>query len=257
MFTLLIVGCGVLGLVIGSFLNVVIYRVPRHQSVASPPSACPKCDTAITARDNIPVVSWLLLRGRCRQCDEPIASRYPLVELLTSGLFIGVGLRFPFNWSIPAYLFFVAGLVALSWIDVEHLVLPKGLVYVHLAIVLSLFVGAAAVTDQWSHLIIALVCSASWWCIFFLLNLINPQWLGFGDVRFSLVLGLALGWLGFADVVLGFFASNFVGAIVGIILIGSGKIERSRRIPYGIFLSIGSMSVLYFGNFILRPLNLA
>ena len=118
---LLVAGCAVLGLAVGSFLNVVIYRVPRKQSVVRPRSACPSCGTQIADRDNIPVVSWLALRGRCRHCQAPISVRYPIVESLTAGLFAGAALRFGFDWALPAYLAFLAGLVALACTDLEQL----------------------------------------------------------------------------------------------------------------------------------------
>ncbi|HQU00563.1 MAG TPA: prepilin peptidase [Acidimicrobiales bacterium] len=257
MFTLLIVGCGVLGLVIGSFLNVVIYRVPRQLSVVSPPSACPHCETRLQARDNIPVVSWLWLRGKCRSCSEPIAKRYPFVELLTGALFSLVAARLGVSWSVPAYLTFTAGLIALSWIDVEHLVLPKALVYVHLAGVFVLLLLATSISHQWRHLVIGVCCALGWWFIFFLLNLINPRWLGFGDVRFSLVLGLGLGWLSAGHVVFGFFAANLIGLIVSVALLMAKKIDRSRRLPYGVFLSAGSLTSIVFAGPLLSALHLS
>src|SRR5665811_1031429 len=104
MFAILIIGCAVLGLIVGSFLNVVIYRVPRNESIVSPPSACPRCATPIAVRDNVPVLSWLALRGKCRQCHAPIDVRYPVVELVTALLFAGVAVRFGFSWAIPVFL---------------------------------------------------------------------------------------------------------------------------------------------------------
>ncbi len=257
MFTLLIVGCGVFGLLIGSFLNVVIYRVPRQLSVVSPPSACPRCGNRLLTRDNIPVVSWLFLRGKCRSCAAPIAKRYPLVELLTGVLFSLIAARLGVSWSVPAFLAFTAGLIALSWIDVEHLLLPKRLVYIHLAIVFAMLLIAASITHEWRHLVIAVCCAIGWWLIFFLLNLFNPHWLGFGDVRFSLVLGLGLGWLSVGHVIFGFFAANFIGLIVSGALLIAKKIERSRRLPYGVFLSAGSVASILFAGPLLSPLHLS
>ncbi|MDE3223472.1 MAG: prepilin peptidase, partial [Acidobacteriota bacterium] len=178
MFTLLIVVSGVAGLLIGSFLNVVIYRVPLGLSVVSPPSACPRCARQLLFRDNVPVLSWLWLRGSCRFCAEPIAKRYPLVELLTATVFATVAARVGVSWAIPAYLVFAAGLIALSWIDVESLTLPKRLVYVHLALVVVLLALASSVTHHWRHLLVGAICAVGWWTLFFLLNLLNPRWLG-------------------------------------------------------------------------------
>ncbi len=118
-----------LGLAIGSFLNVVIYRVPRGLSIVSPRSACPTCGAPIKERDNLPVLSWLLLRGRCRNCRSSISTRYPLVELACAGLFAGTAARFGYSWDLPAFLVLSAGLLALSSIDVEMMLLPRKIVY--------------------------------------------------------------------------------------------------------------------------------
>src|SRR5438552_15910699 len=108
---------GVYGLVVGSFLNVVIWRVPRHESIVKPGSHCRGCDTPIASRDNIPVLSWLVLRGRCRHCGEAISIRYPIIELVTGLLFAAVGARFAYSWALPAFLVLTAGLIAISAID--------------------------------------------------------------------------------------------------------------------------------------------
>ena len=146
---LLIVVCALFGLVVGSFLNVVIYRVPRKESVVTPPSACPSCGTELAARDNIPVLSWVLLRGKCRTCSAPISWQYPVVELLCAALFAGVAARFGWNWAVPAYLALFAGLLALSWIDVERMLLPKAIVWPLLAMVAGLLLVPAAVYGAW------------------------------------------------------------------------------------------------------------
>src|SRR5580698_10882181 len=137
---LLVLICGLFGLAVGSFLNVVIYRVPRGESIVSPPSACPGCGTPIAPRDNVPVLSWVILRGHCRHCQASISLQYPLVELATAALFAGTAARFGYDWALPAYLVLFAGLLALSWIDVERLVLPKAIVYPVLVLVAALLV---------------------------------------------------------------------------------------------------------------------
>lgn len=247
MLAILIGICAILGLAVGSFLNVVIFRVPRHQSVISPPSACPNCHTPITPRDNIPVVSWLLLRGRCRICRAAISVRYPLIELGTAALFAGVAARLGYNWALPAYLVLFAGLLALSCIDVEFLLLPKKIVYPMLLTVGVLLVVASAATGNWHALLVGVLCAVGWLIVFFVLNAISPRLMGFGDVRLAPVLGLALGWLGVGYPLLGFFAANLIGAIVGIALIATKRITRRQPIPYGVFLALGTALAFFAG----------
>jgi leader peptidase (prepilin peptidase)/N-methyltransferase len=252
-FTLLIVGCGVFGLIVGSFLNVVIYRVPLHMSIVSPRSACPSCHTPILERDNVPVFSWLLLRGKCRTCRAPISVRYPIVELSCAALFAGVAAREGFNWDVPPLLLFVAGLLALASIDLERLILPKSIVYATFVLVLAGLILDAGVTHEWHRLLIAGVCSLSWFLLFFVLNFLGPRYLGFGDVRLAAVLGLALGWLGIRYVILGFFAANLIGSVIGVTLIAMKRMRRDQPVPFGVFLSLGAALAIYAGPEILIP----
>jgi leader peptidase (prepilin peptidase)/N-methyltransferase len=128
MDALVVVSCAVLGLVVGSFLNVVVWRVPRGESVVSPPSHCPGCDTPLTPLENVPVVSWVALRGRCRTCGTHISARYPVVELACAGLWTAMALRFGATWELPAYLVLSGALLALSMIDLETFLLPNKIV---------------------------------------------------------------------------------------------------------------------------------
>src|SRR5215203_6768148 len=139
--------CGLFGLVIGSFLNVVIWRVPRRESVVTPPSHCPECDVEIPPYDNIPVLSWLVLRGRCRQCGTRISVRYLLVELSSAGLWVAMALRFGWSWELPAYLVLVSALLALALIDLDTFLLPNKIVY-PLTVALVVLLGLAAVLDD-------------------------------------------------------------------------------------------------------------
>ena len=244
---LLIGGCALLGLAIGSFLNVVIYRVPLHESIVTPRSACPTCRSPIRERDNIPLISWLVLHGRCRDCHSPISVRYPLVEVGTAALFAAVTARIGFNWDLPAYLVLFASLLALACIDVERLVLPKLIVYPTLALVAALLLLAAGVTGHWHDLLSAGIYGAGWFVAFFALNLLNPRYLGFGDVRLAPVLGMALGWLGWKYVILGFFAANLFGAVIGVWLIATKKARLDQQVPYGVFLALGTAFAVLVG----------
>lgn len=247
MLGLLVGGCALLGLAIGSFLNVVIYRVPRHESIVSPRSACPTCHAPIRERDNIPLISWLVLRAKCRDCRSPISVRYPLVELGTAALFAAGAARIGFSWDLPTYLVLFAALEALACIDVELLVLPKLIVYPTLALVAALLLLAASATGQWHDLLTAVIYAAGWFVAFFILNALNPRYLGFGDVRLAPVLGLALGWLGWKYVVLGFFAANFFGALIGVALIATKKARLDQQVPYGVFLALGTVFAVLLG----------
>lgn len=255
MLALLIGGCAVLGLLVGSFINVVIYRVPRHESVITPRSRCPACGTAIRERDNIPVLSWLILKGRCRSCHSPISKRYPLTELAVAVLFAGAAARLGFNWALPAFLVLLSSLFALAYIDAEHLVLPKNVVYPTLVIVGGLLTLAAAITGSWDRLGVAALCALAWWIVFFALNTLSSRLLGFGDVRLAPVLGLALGWLGVRYVLLGFFSANLMGAVVGLGLVATKRMDRHEQIPYGVFLAAGVALAIYAGPELLAPFN--
>ncbi len=247
--------CAVFGLAVGSFLNVVIYRVPLGLSVVAPRSACPSCRHVITPRDDIPVVSWVLLRGRCRYCKEPISALYPLVEILCAALFAGTAARFGQSWVLPAYLALFAGLLALSVIDVQTLLLPKKIVYPLTGIVTILFLVATAAIGVWHQLLVGAICAAAWFALFFVMNLASPRILGFGDVRLAPVLGLSLGWLGAGYALLGFFAANLIGAVVGIALIATGRIARQQQIPYGVFLAAGCAVAVFVGPQLLSPFH--
>ncbi|MGC1420137.1 MAG: prepilin peptidase [Acidimicrobiales bacterium] len=247
MLGLLIGGCALFGLAVGSFLNVVIYRVPRHESIVSPRSACPTCGTPILERDNVPVLSYVLLKGRCRSCHSPISKRYPLVEAANAALFAGTAARLGCNWDLPAFLVLFAGLLALACIDVELLILPKMIVYPVLAAVAGLLILAAGLTGEWHDLWVAGAFALGWFIVFFALNFLSPRSLGFGDVRLAPVLGLGLGWLGWKFVVLGFFSANLIGAIVGGFLIATKKMSRDQQIPYGVYLALGAALAFFAG----------
>jgi leader peptidase (prepilin peptidase)/N-methyltransferase len=246
--TITILYSAVVGLAIGSFLNVVIYRVPRSLSVIRPRSSCPGCHEFIASRDNVPVLSWLLLRGRCRHCRTAISPRYPLVELSTALLFAATAWRLGPHWSLVAFFVANAGLLALAAIDLEHLLLPRALIYATLGPVAAWLILTAGTTHQWHRLALAVACSLVWGVTFFVLNFVAPKALGFGDVRLAYLLGLLLGWLSPSSVLLGFFLANLIGAVVGVLLIVTGKLSRKQAVPYGVFLFCGYLVTFLFGR---------
>ncbi|MHB1929202.1 MAG: prepilin peptidase [Acidimicrobiales bacterium] len=244
----LAIGCALLGLCIGSFLNVVVYRVPRKLSVVQPGSACPECATPIAGYDNVPVLSWIALRGRCRACRAPISIRYPLVEAATGALFMLLALRFGASWTLPAELAFGAGVLALALVDGEHLLLPRRIFYPTTGLVAAGLLAASAATGSWGRLLTALACGVGGFITFFLINFFQPGWLGFGDVRLAFLLGLSLGWLGPWYLIVAFMVANIAGAGVGIALILSGRAKLSSRLPYGVFLAIGAIVTIFAGG---------
>jgi leader peptidase (prepilin peptidase)/N-methyltransferase len=245
--------CGLFGLLIGSFLNVVIWRVPRKESVVAPPSHCPGCDAQIAPHDNIPVLSWILLTGRCRHCGEPISFRYPFVELLTAVLWAAVGAQYYDSWALPAYLFMTACLIALSAIDLDTYLLPKKIVYPFNVGGVVLLAGASLGEDAWGALLRAVIAGVVAYSAFMLLHIIKPNGMGMGDVRLAFGLGVYLGWLGWGYVAGGLFAGFLYGAIIGVgIMISQGVSKgRKRHIPFGPFLAAGTYTFVLWGAGIL------
>ncbi len=241
------------GLVVGSFLNVVIYRVPAKQSISSPPSSCPGCGHRIAPRDNIPVLSWVLLRGRCRHCGMRVSPRYLLVEALTGALFVMVAFRFGWSWSLLAETIFVAGLVALAFIDYDHLLLPRAVVYPVAGMVFVALLLATVIQGAWHRLLVAVICGAVEFTVLYAINFISPRSMGFGDVRFGGLIGLSLGWLGWQYAFIGFLAASLVGVVVGLTLIAAGRSTRKTPVPFGVFLSIGAVLAIAFGSAIHYP----
>ena len=233
----------VLGLTIGSFLNVVIWRVPRGESIVSPPSACPGCGHAIRRRDNVPVLSWLLLRGRCRDCSAPISGRYPLVEAGTALVFVGVVLRLGVTWAVPAYLYVAAIGIALALIDLDVHRLPDAIVlpsYGVVAVLLALASWDPGGTSDWGSLLRAVIGGAALWVFYFVLSIAWAGGMGFGDVKLAGILGACLAWLGWGTLVIGAFAAFLVGGLFAVGLLLAGRATRRSGIPFGPWMILGA-----------------
>ena len=238
-----------LGILIGSFLNVVIGRVPEGRSVVHPPSACPRCDYQIGPKDNIPILSWMLLRAKCRNCSLPISARYPLVEALTGALFGLTAWRLGWTPELPAVLLFVAGGIALSAIDIEHFRLPNTVVYPLLGLVGLSLVVAAGMSSSWSRLVWvvagALVSSG---LLFALVVLTRGRGMGMGDVRLALVLGAVAGWYGPGRAAVGLFLGFVVGSVLGIgLAVRKGKM-KGVKMPFGPSLIAGAFIAVLWGG---------
>ena len=239
---------GVFGLLIGSFLNVVVWRVPRGESLVSPPSHCPGCDTPIKPYDNIPVVSWLLLRGRCRRCGERISARYPLVELGTGLLFAALVVRIGLDWALPAYLYLGAICVALTLIDLDHQRLPNVIVLPSY-VVGGVLLGAAALLDgEPRTLLRAVLGGAALYAIYFLLVLAYPAGMGWGDVKLAGVLGGYLGYLGWPEWFTGWLLGFFLGGIFGVLALLARRATRKTMVPYGPFMMVGALLAVFWGG---------
>jgi len=230
---LLVVPVALLGLVVGSFLNVVVHRVPRGESVVSPRSACPGCGHEIRSRDNVPVLSWLLLRGRCRDCAARISRRYPLVEAGTGLLFAGVSLVVGLSWALPAYLYLAAIAVALALIDLDVHRLPDAIVLPSYPVALVLLGAASLLGGDGAALVRALVGAVALFGLYAVLWFARPGGMGLGDVKLAGVLGLYLGWWGWDALAVGGFLAFLVGGLVSLPLLLSGRAGRRTAIPFG------------------------
>ncbi|NAZ81698.1 prepilin peptidase [Kineococcus sp. R8] len=225
--------CGVVGLLIGSFLNVVVHRVPRGESVVHPRSACPGCGHAIRGRDNVPVLSWLLLRGRCRDCGARISRRYPAVELGTGLLFAGVAVVVGPSWALPAYLYLAAIAVALALIDVDVHRLPDAIVLPSYPVALVLLGAASLLGADGAAFLRALAGAGALFGLYAVLWFVRPGGMGLGDVKLAGVLGLYLGWWGWDALAVGGFLAFVLGGLVSLPLLLSGRAGRRTAIPFG------------------------
>ena len=250
---------GVAGLAIGSFLNVVVYRVPAGMSVVRPRSACPNCGHEITARDNIPVLSWLLLGGKCRSCAEPISKRYPLVELAGAAAFVLVAI-----WAAPtlsaamdvtaavlrlvAFLYLAAISVALAIIDIETHRLPNVIVLPGYGVGIVLLGASALLHDDLAGLVRMTAGAGILFAFYLLLAIISPRGMGMGDVKLAGVLGLFLGYLGWGQLAVGAGAAFVLGGLFGVVLMVMRRAGRKSGIPYGPWMLLGAWVGIFAGQ---------
>jgi len=261
----------VFGAVVGSFLNVLIHRVPREESIVFPNSACPNCKQSIKPYDNIPLLSWLILSGKCRSCKNPISPRYPAVELLTALLFVLVFWQIGFNPFLPVGLIFAAAMIALIFIDAENMILPNVITYPLLVfallvrLIFPLFLSASYFSDLkvsplnqmedypiwlvslFGAVLGGLVGGGSLWLVGEIWKrLRGVEAMGLGDVKMMFAVGALLGW---RLTLLTIFIGAFTGAVVGMLVISRQKEKDFQaQIPFGIFLGIGSIVALLFGE---------
>ncbi|GAA4674088.1 prepilin peptidase [Frondihabitans cladoniiphilus] len=249
------------GLLIGSFLNVVVYRVPNGMSVATPPSACPTCHSEIRSYDNVPVLSWLVLRGKCRDCRTPISARYPIVELLTGVFFLVVALQFWPRLTVPieatrlvsdaiglvAFLYLAAVSVALAIIDAEHQRLPDRIVLPSYAVGFALLTTSSLLVGDWTSVVHSLIGGAALFVFYFAVAFVHPAGMAFGDIKLAGVLGLYLGSLGWGPLLVGAFAAFLVGGLYSVALLATKRIGRKGGIPFGPWMLAGAWIGIFFG----------
>jgi leader peptidase (prepilin peptidase) / N-methyltransferase len=232
---------GVLGAVLGSFLNVVAHRLPRNESLVRPASRCPACGTPIRPYDNVPVLSWLLLRGRCRSCSAPISPRYPLVEALTAALCAGAVLAGGGTAKVLLHVVFILLLVPVALIDLEHRIIPNRLTA--LGAVLAIALGSALDPSGEPQRLIAAAAAGG---ALLLAALAYPGGMGMGDVKLAGVLGLFLG----RDVAPAMLIALLAGTVVGAAVIARKGAAQGRKtaVPFGPFLALGAVVAVFAGD---------
>lgn len=239
-----------LGMCIGSFLNVVIYRVPEGKSVANPRrSVCPKCDTPIRAVDNIPVLSFMILGGKCRKCRQPISWRYPLVESLTGLFMLFVLLRFGLSVEAAVYFPLIAALIAVTFIDLDHRIIPDVITLPGIAVGLAASVFLPEMNIQ-ASVIGVLTGGGSLWAVaagYALLT--KKEGMGGGDVKLLAMLGAFIGWQG---VLFTIFTSSLTGMVVGFAAMAVQRKDMKLAVPFGPFLSFGAVLYLFYGDILIH-----
>lgn len=235
----------VFGACIGSFLNVCIYRIPVGASIVRPGSSCPRCQTEIAFYDNIPILSWLLLMGKCRTCGASIAIRYPSVELLT-GLFAAACIFFfGSGWYALAAFAFIATLIVVAFIDLDHRIIPD---IISLPGIPIFFIAAIAVTDlTWRSSAIGILAGGgSLFAVAWGYQLVTGrEGMGGGDIKLLAMIGAFIGWQG---ILFTLFAASAIGTLIGILaMVRSGK-GMKLAIPFGPFLAMGAVVYLFFGD---------
>ena len=233
-----VVTAGLLCLIAGSFLNVVLHRVPPRPAVVWAPSRCPECGEPIRPRDNVPLISYALLRGRCRNCKARIPTRYPVVEAITGMLFAGAAYEFGLGLELLSVLVLIATLIALAGIDLEHRLLPNAIVG---PAALAGFTLSVLESPErwWVYLVSALAVAGG----LFALAVARPGGMGMGDVKMGGMLGAFLG----PYAALAVFLGALCGAVLGGLLMATGKMQRRQALPFGVFMAIGGIVTLFVG----------
>ena len=228
------------GLIIGSFFNVVIYRLPRGESVITPPSHCPSCNTRLKAVDLIPVLSYIFYKGKCRYCGAKISLQYPLVELLTAILYLSVYIRFGFSLEGFIYLFLFSLLITISFIDLNEKIIPNLISYsgIIIGLILSIIFNHMSFISAILGLLIPSL-------LLLIIALVFQGGMGIGDVKLVGMIGTFTGYL---YPLIGIFIGALVGSIIFLPLLLTGKINKKTKIPFGPLISLGTVIMILFGE---------
>lgn len=248
----------IFGLIVGSFLNVCIYRLPRNISIIRPSSSCPACNTPIKPWDNIPVLSYIFLKGKCRKCGEGISIRYPIIELLNGILYWSVFNFFGHGWHLPFLFVFVSAMIVITFIDLDFQIIPD--VITLPGIIIGLASASFLLPDPFIPLPPAFSLSVVGFKnsiaglflgggLFYLIAILSRGGMGGGDIKLMAMVGAFMGW---KAVFLTTFIGSLVGSLVGIFLMVFKGKGRKTKIPFGPFLSFGSIITLFFGGEILK-----
>ncbi|MCL2816470.1 MAG: prepilin peptidase [Oscillospiraceae bacterium] len=243
----------VFGLCFGSFANVVIYRIPRGESIVSPPSRCPQCGKRLTLLDMIPALSWLFLRGRCRHCKTRVSCRYPIVEIMCAALWLGNIFFTGIGWQILPLCVLAFVLLCIAWIDFDIQEIPDSLVIAGAAAGILWIISGIIFPDininapVWHDALLGAVVGAAPLFLIDRLTMIavKKEGFGFGDVKLMAMAGLFLGW---QLTLVSLLFAVVSGGILGAVLIASKKIDRGGYMPFGPFLAMGIIASLWFGE---------
>jgi len=247
--TLLVtISAALFGLIAGSFVNVVAHRVPQDRSVVRPGSACPHCDHPIRPRDNIPVVSWVLLRGKCRDCAAPISARYPIVEALTAVLFASVPLSLGLAWVIPAYLWYLGVTMALNLTDLDHKRIPNRILFPGIAVGAVLLGTGALLDGAMGSFGRGVAGAAVYFVVLLVVALVARGGFGFGDVKLAFLLGMFSAYLGWGHLAVAGVGAFLVGGVLALVLLLSGRRGRKDAIPFGPSMILAAWIALWFGD---------
>lgn len=243
-----------LGIVIGSFLNVCIYRIPKEESIVVGGSSCQSCGTSLTALDLIPVFSYAALGGKCRHCKAKISPQYPIIEAVTGILFLLLYLKFGLSWLLLVYMGLTALLIVITLIDFRYMIIPNGLIVTGLVIgaaQLAASIFTTGVFESWP--VYAIGFFAGGLPLFliaaFCTYVLKKDAIGGGDIKLMAMAGLILGW---KLIIPAYFIGIVTGAVISIVLLASGKKKRGDEIPFGPFLCLGTAVSMFFGSEIIK-----